>query len=46
MWEKEGKLNELMPVNHSAFFAPALQPTLRTGVDALCVAALAFLGTG
>ena len=40
--EKDGKLNE-MPVNHSAYFAPALQPTLQTGADALCVAALTYL---
>lgn len=41
--EKEGRLNEV-PVNHSPFFAPALQPTLTTGIDAMCVAALSFLG--
>ena len=41
--EKEGTLNEL-PVNHSPFFAPALQPTLRTGVECLVVGALTFLG--
>ncbi|KAL4784129.1 hypothetical protein BJX76DRAFT_348045 [Aspergillus varians] len=29
--------------NHSALFAPVIQPTLRTGVDALCLAALSFL---
>ncbi len=32
--------------NHSPFFAPALQPTLRTGTEAAVVAALAFLEGG
>ena len=40
-WERfEGNV----PVNHSPYFAPAIQPTLTTGVDALIVAALTFLG--
>ncbi|ETN41873.1 uncharacterized protein HMPREF1541_03812 [Cyphellophora europaea CBS 101466] len=30
-------------VNHSPFFAPLIQPTLRTGAEALAVAALTFL---
>jgi len=33
-----------VPVNHSPFFAPVIQPTLTTGVDALVVAALAYVG--
>ncbi|KIX07260.1 uncharacterized protein Z518_01913 [Rhinocladiella mackenziei CBS 650.93] len=33
-----------IPVNHSPYFAPVLQPTLTTGVDALVVAALTYLG--
>ena len=37
-----GRLNEL-PVNHSPHFAPVLHPTLETGVEALVVAALAWL---
>jgi amidohydrolase len=41
--EKNGTLDEI-PVNHSPYFAPVLQPTLKTGVDALVVAALTFLG--
>ncbi len=41
--EKEDKLNEV-PVNHSPYFAPVLQPTLKTGVDAICIAALTFVG--
>src|SRR5208282_1757492 len=38
-----GKLNSL-PVNHSPQFAPVLHPTLETGVEALVVGALAWLG--
>lgn len=41
--EKEGRLVEDIPQNHSAYFAPVIQPTLKTGVDAMCVAALTFL---
>jgi metal-dependent amidase/aminoacylase/carboxypeptidase family protein len=41
--EREGRLDEI-PVNHSPFFAPAVQPTIGTGVDALVVGALTFLG--
>lgn len=37
-----GRLNEL-PVNHSPLFAPVIHPTLRTGVEALVVAAQAWL---
>lgn len=36
------RLNEL-PVNHSPQFAPVLHPTLKTGVEALVVAARAWL---
>jgi hippurate hydrolase len=38
-----GKLNEL-PVNHSPKFAPVLHPTLETGIEALVVGAMAWLG--
>jgi amidohydrolase len=37
-----GTLNEL-PVNHSPQFAPVIHPTLETGVEALVVAAQAWL---
>lgn len=37
-----GTLNEL-PGNHSPFFAPVIEPTLRTGVDAMALGALTFL---
>lgn len=41
--EKKGRIAEEIPVNHSSFFAPVMQPTLRIGVDALCLAAMTFL---
>lgn len=41
--EKEGRLFEDVPANHSAYFGPTVQPTLRVGYEALCVAALTFL---
>lgn len=41
--EREGRLIEDIPQNHSSGFAPVIQPTLKTGVDALCVGALTFL---
>ena len=37
-----GKINEI-PSNHSPHFAPAIHPTLETGVETLVVAALAWL---
>ena len=43
-WEeatKAGKVDEI-PQYHSAFFAPAIQPTLQTGVDAFAVSALTY----
>ncbi|KAF2494865.1 amidohydrolase [Lophium mytilinum] len=46
LWDqslKEGKIDEI-PANHTARFAPVIQPTMRTGIHALCVAALAFFG--
>lgn len=39
-----GRVSEDVPVNHSATFAPVVQPTLDTGTEALVVAALAWLG--
>ncbi|KAI9758653.1 MAG: hypothetical protein M1835_000567 [Candelina submexicana] len=41
--EKKGTLQEDVPVNHSPFFAPVIQPTMKAGVDALAVGALTFL---
>lgn len=46
VWDKaqeEGEHAEEIPGNHSALFAPVIQPTMKTGVDALCIAALTFL---
>ncbi|TWP32803.1 amidohydrolase [Leekyejoonella antrihumi] len=40
-----GRIAQDIPVNHSPFFAPVIQPTLDTGTQALVVAALAYLGT-
>ena len=40
--EKDGHLDGL-PANHSPKFLPVLQPTLRTGTEALTAAALAWL---
>ena len=38
-----GRVAQDIPVNHSASFAPVIQPTLDTGTQALVVAALAWL---
>ncbi|MFJ5535145.1 M20 family metallopeptidase [Streptomyces sp. NPDC093261] len=42
---ENGTIAQDIPVNHSPTFAPVTQPTLDTGVSALTVAALAWLGT-
>ncbi|MBA2918064.1 amidohydrolase [Sphingomonas sp. MAH-20] len=39
----EGRVNDL-PVNHSPLFAPVIHPTLQTGVEAMAIGALAWLG--
>jgi amidohydrolase len=39
---REGRMAEI-PVNHSPFFAPVIEPTISTGVEALITAALAWL---
>ncbi|MCJ1274544.1 hypothetical protein MMC21_002340 [Puttea exsequens] len=41
--EKEGRLFEDIPANHSAYFAPVIQPTMTVGVKTLCAGALTFL---
>jgi hippurate hydrolase len=38
-----GRVQEDVPANHSPMFLPVLQPTLRTGTEALVTAALAWL---
>ncbi len=40
---RAGRVNQDIPANHSANFAPVIQPTLTTGTQALVVAALAWL---
>jgi hypothetical protein len=38
-----GRVEQDIPVNHSEFFAPVIEPTLSMGTQALVVAALAYL---
>jgi hippurate hydrolase len=40
---KAGRIAQDIPVNHSEFYAPVIQPTLRRGTEALVVAAMAYL---
>lgn len=42
--ERNGTIAKDIPVNHSPFYAPVIQPTMRVGIDALVGAALTFLG--
>lgn len=39
-----GRIEQDIPVNHSEFFAPVIEPTLSNGTYALVTAALAYLG--
>ena len=41
---QENRFDQL-PGNHSPYFAPLIEPTLSTGVEALTLAALTWLGT-
>lgn len=41
---KAGRVEQDIPVNHSEFFAPLIEPTLSVGTQALVVAAMAYLG--
>lgn len=38
-----GRVEQDIPVNHSEFYAPVIEPTLSVGTQALVVAALAYL---
>jgi hippurate hydrolase len=38
-----GRVEQDIPVNHSEFFAPVIEPTLSNGTEALVVAALTYL---
>ena len=40
--KKDGRIAEI-PTNHNPRFAPVLHPTLETGVEAMVVAAQAWL---
>ncbi|HKS30060.1 MAG TPA: M20 family metallopeptidase [Pyrinomonadaceae bacterium] len=40
---KSGRVSQDIPVNHSEFFAPVIEPTLSIGTQALVVAALTYL---
>lgn len=42
--EEAGRVDQDVPVNHSAKFAPVLQPTLDTGTQAMVTAAMAWFG--
>jgi amidohydrolase len=47
LWDEKvaaGKVLDEIPSNHSSLFAPALHPTMQTGIDALCIGALTFFG--
>lgn len=39
---RRGTVDQDVPVNHSPFFAPVIQPTMQRGVDAMTLAALTF----
>ena len=41
---KAGRIAEDIPVNHSKYYAPVLEPTLDHGTQAMVVAAMAWLG--
>jgi metal-dependent amidase/aminoacylase/carboxypeptidase family protein len=41
--EREGRLKDDIPGNHSPYFAPVVQPTLTVGMEGYVVAALTFL---
>ena len=43
--EAAGRVAEDIPTNHSALFAPVIQPTLDTGTQALVTATLAWLAS-
>lgn len=41
--KEKGRMAEDIPVNHSPFFAPTIQPTMKTGTEAMVAGALTFL---
>jgi hippurate hydrolase len=40
---KTGRVSQDIPVNHSEFFAPVIEPTLAVSTQAYVVAALTYL---
>ena len=44
--EEDGRVAQDIPVNHSQFYAPVMQPTLDTGTTAMVVAALGWFDRG
>ena len=40
---RKGLVDELIPGEHTSFFSPNIEPTLRTGTEAFALAALVFL---
>lgn len=42
--EADGTLATALPANHASTFAPVPEPTLRTGISAMTVAVMAYLG--
>lgn len=44
-YEESARSGRPVPTNHSPLFAPVLEPTLSTGVEALTIAALSRLNT-
>jgi hypothetical protein len=43
--EQAGRVTQDIPTNHSPNFAPVIHPTLKTGVEAMVVAARAWLSS-
>jgi hippurate hydrolase len=44
-YDESARTGRPVPTNHSPLFAPVLEPTLSTGVEALTIAALSRLNT-
>ncbi len=42
---RAGRIRQDIPTNHSPNFAPVIHPTLETGVEAMVVAARAWLSS-
>jgi metal-dependent amidase/aminoacylase/carboxypeptidase family protein len=45
VWDEAARNNTIddLPSNHSAYFGPVVEPTIRTGIDAMALVALSFL---